>query len=122
MAARPSDLPDFGRPPIDEVAITLQFRERAAGYTDAHAGLYWQTDKDAYSRVELHPRVAPIMETLEESAPASRTFQIELPVQPLGGRTWLVGRNDDYVVQIQNDRFIRNWRKREGGWVDVLNR
>ena len=31
-------------------------------------------------------------------------------------RAWLVSTPDDYVLQIQPDRFYFNWRKREGAY------
>ena len=31
-------------------------------------------------------------------------------------RSWFVSDDDEYVIQIQPDRFYLNWRKREGGY------
>jgi uncharacterized protein (TIGR04255 family) len=111
LPARPIDLPNFDRPPIDEVAITLQLSEPIPGFTDAHAGLYWQAVKQAYPRVESQPRISVPRETLDEGPPTVQTLQI--PMFPGGGRTWLVSDDDAFLIQIQSDRFARNWRRRE---------
>jgi uncharacterized protein (TIGR04255 family) len=110
VASRPSDLPNFDRPPIDEVAITVQLVEPIPGFTDAHVGLYWQSIKTDYPRAEPQMRLEPFIETLEEAAPVTRTLQI--PLGPVGGRTWLISQDDIYIIQVQNNRFIRNWRRR----------
>jgi uncharacterized protein (TIGR04255 family) len=112
LPVRPIDLPNFDRPPIDEVAIALQLSEPIPGFTDAHVGLYWQSVKQSYPRVESQPRLSVTPETLDEGPPpVGQTLQ--MPMLQLGGRTWLVSDDDAFVVQIQNDRFTRNWRRRE---------
>jgi uncharacterized protein (TIGR04255 family) len=104
LSTRPSDLPDFDRPPIDEVAIAVQFAAPLLGFTEAHAGLYWQSIKDDYPQVTVHPRIVPVIETLEEGAAPRQ--QIVFPTVPtVGGLTWLISANDEYVLRIQSDRL-----------------
>ena len=66
LPARPENLPDFERPPIDEVVLGLEFR-RLEGFTQAHLGELWSEIKAEYPRTEDHPAL------------------IEMPPQPLSG-------------------------------------
>jgi uncharacterized protein (TIGR04255 family) len=108
---RPPDLPDFRRPPVDEVAIGLQFQVPVPGFTDAHVGVFWQQVKERYRRAESQPRIESPPEVLDGSAP--QAFQLSVFPGATGGRTFLVSDDDSYLLQIQNNRFYRNWRRRE---------
>jgi uncharacterized protein (TIGR04255 family) len=110
--ARPADLPDYRRPPIDEVAIGLQFDPAVLGFTGAHVGLYWQTVRADYPRSESHPRLESPVEVLDSPQLAPQVIQIQLQGNPQG-RTWLLSEDGAYVLQIQNNRLVRNWRRRD---------
>ena len=107
---RPPDLPDYTRPPIDEVAIGIQLQAPVPGFTDAHAGLYWEEVRDQYPKAESQFRVESAPEVLE--GPLLQALPIPLG-PPQGGRTFLVSDDDSYLLQIQSNRFYRNWRRRE---------
>lgn len=110
MDERPPDLPDYRNPPLDEVAIGVQFPP-IEGMYDAHVGLFWQKVRDRYPRAESQPR----LETpIESSSPVPPQLNIPFPMTtPLQGRTWLIAETDDYLLQIQNTRFTQNWRRRQ---------
>jgi uncharacterized protein (TIGR04255 family) len=110
VSHRPEDLPDYGRPPIDEVAITAQFLP-IEGFQDAHIGLYWQQVQDEYPRAESQPRIEGPIEVLTPNWSPPIQFQIPLGVAPQV-RTWLISSDDSFLIQIQNNRFAYNWRKR----------
>lgn len=115
MAERPSDLPDYENPPIDEVAIGVQFPP-ISGMYDAHVGLYWQQIRGDYPRAESQPRFEGPIEAASASPPqppVSIQFPLSAPAQ---GRTWLIAEADDYLIQVQNTRFIQNWRRREAAY------
>jgi len=108
---RPPGLPDYERPPIDEVAIGVQFSAAISGFADAHAGVFWQEVKSGYPRVEPQPRIESPLEVLEQPIGAVPT-PFPLFIAPHGARTFLVSADDAYLLQIQNNRFYRNWRRR----------
>lgn len=109
---RPPDLPDYERPPIDEVAIGVQFAAAVPGFADAHAGVFWQQVKAAYPKVEAQPRIESPPEVLDQPA---GVFPMPFPLFTAtnGARTFLVSEDDAYLLQIQNNRFYRNWRRRD---------
>ena len=109
--ARPADLPLYENPPIDEVAIGLQFASPIPGFIDPHGGLFWQRVKGTYRRAESQPRIETPPEVLD--APLGLTAGFPQVIGPtLGSRTFLISDDDTYLLQIQNNRFYRNWRRR----------
>jgi len=114
MAERPANLPDYSNPPIDELAIGVQYPS-VEGMYDAHVGLYWQSVRDQYPRAESQPRVEAPIETSGTPSIQPPIVQFSIPVSSQG-RTWLISESDDYLIQIQNTRFVQNWRKRQTGY------
>jgi uncharacterized protein (TIGR04255 family) len=110
MTERSAGLPDYRNPPIDEMAIGVQFPP-IEDFHDAHAGLYWQKVRTDYPRVENQPRLEGAIESVDSSP--LQPVQIQIPFGgPSQSRTWLISQSDDYLIQIQNTRFVQNWRKR----------
>jgi len=107
---RPPGLPDYGNPPIDEVAISVQFPS-VDGLLQPHFGLFWSQIRAQYPRVETQPRIEGPIESLDISTPP-QLQQIQIPLIPLSGRTWYISEADDFLVQLQDTRFVQNWRKR----------
>jgi uncharacterized protein (TIGR04255 family) len=103
-------LPEFDHPPLDEVAIGVQF-EVLKGFHTAHLGRYWSRIRDRYPFTEDQPPIARQME-LPEPAPASRAqVEVTFPIIP---RCWFLDATKNQLLQLQSDRFLRNWRQIEG--------
>ena len=67
MRERPPDLPDYERPPIDEVAIDLQF-ETLLNMTTDQIRSYWEKVRtDEYPRQEVQPRIETAIETFQNN-------------------------------------------------------
>jgi uncharacterized protein (TIGR04255 family) len=111
VSDRPSDLPEYDRPPVDEVAIGVQFSP-IVGLMAPHYGLFWTSIRDEYPRVETHPRIPAPIDSLGDPAPPS----IQFSFGPDQGRNWYIGASDDMLIQIQDTRFIHNWRKRSNDY------
>lgn len=90
--------------------------EPIPGFTDVHAGLYWQRVREDYPQTQSRPRGDTPIETLSSPsgwAVGLPTFELVPPDKSLGNRTWLVSSSGDTLLQIQDTLFIRNWRRRE---------
>jgi uncharacterized protein (TIGR04255 family) len=108
---RPANLPDFRNPPVDEVAIGVQFAPISNLY-DIHAAIFWQKIRSEYPRVETQPRLEGQIES--ESPAVLQPISVQFPSSgPQQSRTWLINKSDDYLIQIQNIRFVQNWRRRD---------
>jgi uncharacterized protein (TIGR04255 family) len=113
-AVSDSGLPDFAQPPVDETALSLQFAP-LAGFGIPHFGLYWQKIRSDYPKYEIQQ---PIPSVQEQLATNSRTgmgmqFGISLVAAP-EIRCWFLDSTGNRLLQIQNDRFVLNWRKITG--------
>ena len=105
------DLPDFGSPPVVETVLSAQF-ERLPAMRSAHFGLFWQRVRDQFPNTEEHPALASIVEQAKEPLSHAVQLRFEALDSLSPGRLWFVNSAGDELIQIQNDRFIKNWRKR----------
>jgi uncharacterized protein (TIGR04255 family) len=103
VKTRPSELPDYTNPPIDEVILGAQFN-RLPNFTQAHVGLLWSEVKDKYPRTQDQP---PLIGPFKPEMSGVPFFQ-----NAGAFRVWLLSADDTEILQIQNDRILRNWRRR----------
>jgi uncharacterized protein (TIGR04255 family) len=111
---RPADLPDYTRPPVDEVVIGVQFPP-IEGFSEPHVGIYWQRVRSEFPKVQSQPRLEGPIEDLEAEPFGPPALTILQGPGAAQGRTWMISENDVYLVQIQNSRFVLNWRRRGDG-------
>lgn len=111
-AVSDSGLPDFAQPPVDEVALSLQYPP-IAGFNVTHFGLFWQCIRGDYPKSEIKP---PIPNVTEEFGPgAAFTRQMKFALLELPEiRCWYLDECRNRLVQVQRDRFVINWRKVTG--------
>lgn len=88
----------FDKPPVNEIVFQVAFPE-IRGFGAPHAGLFWSDLRDTFPAIEAAPRLG-----LPEA------FNIRSGVLP-DNRIWLIHKDKSQVIQIQDDRFIFNWRK-----------
>jgi uncharacterized protein (TIGR04255 family) len=104
-----NDLPDFDNPPVVETVLSAQF-ERLAAMRSVHFGAFWQRVKDEFPNTGEQPALPSVLEQATEVLqPVQLRFE-PLETLPLP-RLWLLNSRGSEMMQIQNDRFIKNWRK-----------
>jgi uncharacterized protein (TIGR04255 family) len=102
-------LPDFGRPPVVEVALGIE-HQPLPGFRAAHLGLYWQRIQDRFPLVEDHPPLPPNRERFETPT-AGPMIQFEIVSEQPPPRGWFMSEDKTQLIQLQHDRFLHNWRK-----------
>lgn len=112
--SRSNNLPSFDAPPVVETVLSVQFEPLPLVQT-AHLGLLWNEYRTSFPKTEERPPLDPIVERFPET-PSARTglrFQTleNLPVP----RLWFANLQGNEMIQVQNDRFIKNWRKEVEG-------
>jgi uncharacterized protein (TIGR04255 family) len=107
LNSRPDDLPEYDAPPLDEVVIGVQFSP-AQGYTSLNAREVWDLFKSDYPEVQEHPPIEPSFETFGGS---QQGIKFQLGRGPLRARLWFISREQDRLIQFQDDRLLLNWRK-----------
>jgi uncharacterized protein (TIGR04255 family) len=113
MTADSVTIPAFQNPPVVETVIGVQFAP-IPGFTSGHLGWYWKKFLDSsWDKTLDAPYLADQYETFgpRQSWHIPPMFQIS-PVTI--GRLQIINTSDDRVIQIQNTRFVYNWRKRGG--------
>jgi uncharacterized protein (TIGR04255 family) len=103
----PQSLPDYENPPVDEVVCGILF-EPIVGFLLPHFGLLWEKFKHEYPRCQEVTPLLPVIEGPEQSVEEIVIAQIPLP------RVWFL-HDDGRIIQVQRDRFLHNWRKRQPG-------
>lgn len=97
-------LPDFENPPAVETALGVRFAP-LPGWNVFHYGPLLQEYRKEYPKHELRPPIGTV--TIQVPTPDTTDFA-GTPV-----RCWFINDQSTELVQVQNDCFIRNWRKLE---------
>lgn len=111
MTARQNVAPVFDHPPVIEAVLGVQFAP-IPGVTSGHFGWFWKNFLD------------PSWVKALEATSLADQFEIfgeqegwKLPLLPLtpapAVRLQIINAEDDRVIQVQNTRFIYNWRRRD---------
>lgn len=103
-------LADFDNPPVVETVLSLQF-EKLTALQSVHLGLFWSKLKDQYPRVEQRPPLPSAIEQFQLPAMSRPRIQFEAVETPATPRLLLMNSEETEIVQVQDDRFITNWRK-----------
>ncbi len=104
-------LPEFERPPVIEVVLSVQF-ERLEALRSPQLGYVWQAFRDRFPNTEEHPPIEPAFEQFGPKVGVGAGVHFELLSSLPAPRVWFVNAAGTELVQIQQDRFIRNWRKK----------
>jgi len=101
-----NNLPYYENPPIVEVACSTMFSPKAL--LTAHLGLLWQRFQPDYPFCDDVAPLAPVFEYFEGQQ--TLQAQINLSNVPPLPRVWFINKDQNGLIQVQQDRFIYNWR------------
>ncbi len=115
--------PKFHAPPVVETALSVQFNS-LPGYSTAHAGWYW---KEYLEKLQAEPSWnwtqatdAPRVDDQFERFGADDVWRPPFtmrqvpPSQPQ--RTQIIRADGERLIQVQDSRFILNWKKQSGSY------
>lgn len=102
-------LPEFDAPPLVEVALSVQFNQ-IPSFQCTHVGLLWKDCFGDFPNTRQLPAIEPVYEKLGVRQ-VSASPKIELISSEQSSRIWILNEQGDELIQVQQDRFIRNWRK-----------
>lgn len=100
----------FGQPPVIEVACGVAFTLPKPLKT-AHIGKYWARVSSEFPRCE---DAIPLSTVVEGEGPVESTelnLQIEQATLPPIRRAWLINAEGTNLLQLQEDRFLFNWKR-----------
>lgn len=88
----------FRSPPINEVVFQVVFPTNKASMSP-HFGVFWSSIRDEFPTIQSAPRLGSInLPQVQNTFPENRF--------------WLVHKSNQTVIQLQDDRFLFNWRLR----------
>ena len=99
--------PSFRNPPVIETVLGVQFSP-IPDWSIPHFGVFWDRVREEFPNTQiLHP-LPPL--TAEMISGAVKIQVVEAPEV----RCWYKGIDESELIQIQQDRFIVNWRQAAG--------
>ncbi len=101
-------LPSFADPPLSEVALSVQF-DPLPKLSVALLGLAWAVFRREFPTVQYHPPLDPIVERTGVPPPPSGMQFLMSGYPP--PRLWFLNIAESELIQLQQDRFVRNWRR-----------
>ncbi|CAN5122272.1 hypothetical protein BH11CYA1_BH11CYA1_16170 [soil metagenome] len=107
------NLPSFDRPPVSEVALSVQF-DKVANLRSFQLATLWKAFSAQFPQFEEHPPLAPVVEQLK-MGPQSHRIEFSLLQLPEVPRYFFVSQSGNELIQVQQDRFGHNWRKSGDG-------
>jgi uncharacterized protein (TIGR04255 family) len=111
---RPFDLPDFDNPPVVETVLSVQFTPLAELRT-AHLGLLWEQYREAFPRADERPTLERVVEQFPETPRLKLGLELQAYENPPMPRLWFTTALGNEMIQVQSDRFLKNWRKEGEG-------
>jgi uncharacterized protein (TIGR04255 family) len=101
---------DFDAPPLVEVAYSIQF-EAIPNFHIAMFGVIWETFRECYPIVEYAQNIQHIVEKFGVVSDRPQPG-LQLVNSPFNTeRAMFYSEDKQFLIQIQDDRFVFNWRK-----------
>ena len=107
---RTEHLPDFDRPPLNEVVFGVQFAP-AKGYSQVRAWEVWQLYRQDYPLVQEREALVPTFETFGPPSAGLMMGGLNFVTGALHDRFWFLRQTEDELLQFQQDRLLHNWRR-----------
>ncbi len=107
-------LPDFDDPPVVETVLSAQFDPLPLLQT-AQLGLLWGEYRTAFPKTGEHAPLDPVIEQFPERPTGRMALRLQTFENPPIPRLSFANEQGNEMVQVQNDRFIKNWRKEGHG-------
>jgi len=103
-------LPAFTNPPVVETVLSVQF-EPIPGLQTVYLGLLWDEYRSDFPKTEEHAPMDSVTEQFPEIPVARMGLKFQaLDVRP-APRLCFISAKGNEMIQVQSDRFIKNWRK-----------
>jgi len=108
----------FDAPPVVETVLSLQFSPLPA-YSTAHAGWFWKEYLEKlgdWPQAVDAPRLEDPFERFGSEDAWGPQLQMRLLPASQANRTQIIRADGERMIQVQDSRFILNWRKQSGAY------
>ncbi len=103
-------LPKYDNPPVVEVALSVQF-EKLSALRTPQLGLLWSSFREQFPKIEEHQPIEAAFERFDNRMVQKAGIRLEHMEKPPVPRIWFIKEDGTELIQIQQDRFVHNWRK-----------
>ena len=110
MSTSNQPLPEFDRPPVTEVALSVDFAALPA-WTNSSALTYAKQIQSEFPDMEIRQLAGSQMERFGDDAIQMPQISITPAPNPNLNRFWYLANPANYLIQTQFDKFAANWRK-----------
>lgn len=110
MSEHDQPLPDFEHPPVVEIALGVQYA-RLPRLTTSSVAKFWLRVRDRFPNWEERRPLPPALEWFGLPQPPSVSFEVGFGPGVPPSRALFVDASGAGLLQLQQDRFVRNWRK-----------
>jgi len=90
----------YKHPPINELVMGVYFKEPIIKFRSEHVGIYWAIIKDEFPKSVQNIMIGNV------------DIQVPSEIFPMP-RFWFMTEDEVYLIQIQRNAFIFNWRRRD---------
>lgn len=104
-------LPKYDNPPVIETVIGVEF-EPIHSWQIPHFGLFWSLIRSEYQECSVQP---PLPDQVEKFGNERNVLTINLNPHP-NARCWFFDKNSNWLLQIQNNRFLSNWKRNKSSY------
>jgi uncharacterized protein (TIGR04255 family) len=98
----PQVLPDYDKPPLNELAVGVHFGP-LNGWQSTHVGQFWTEIAKEFPATEDQ---TPIFDVTEVPG-------VQVLNMPPLRRTFMISEDQNFVIQLQESRFLFNWRRKK---------
>lgn len=103
----------YDAPPLVEVAMSVQF-DPPKGFSVGLLGAFWAAVRDRYPKIRSLDPINAVQETFGGAGSWIPAIQFALASEPSYRLQMSAPPDEQWMIQIQKDRLVVNWRKREG--------
>lgn len=111
--------PHFKNPPVVETVLGVQFaplknmRVTHYGLLLPHLREVFSTPNEQLTKVSEQPPLEPVIEGFDGGALRPPSVQWSLSPAPPLPRCWYTSEDEQFLIQVQPDRLILNWRRQQ---------
>jgi uncharacterized protein (TIGR04255 family) len=103
----------FKNPPINELIVGVYFNGETPGLRAEHVGAFWASVRKDFPHIQQQLQVThPALAAAVAFVPVSFELTTSGEVLPMP-RFWLESTEPAYLMQIQKDAFLFNWRRKD---------
>jgi len=110
MSMAQGNNPSFRTPPVIETVLGTEF-SRVEKWDVRHFGLFWHQMREHFPGFEVQSPIRSGIESFDKPREVESAVSLHFSTDRPDPRCWYVSGDGRELIQLQDSRFIFNWRK-----------